>query len=154
MTSPSRQDELAYHVQELRADLGLIRDNLNAAVAHVDDRVALRAWVQAEALLEHDLEVHVPQALTLLDTAAPAWDPVRADGPPRTEGRHPLPDAEAVAAAAQAAGRNVDAAFAALGDEQVARATRVAIAAREIHAAQQIVAHTLQLVIESPPSSL
>ena len=55
--------ELEYHLRELTADL--------YAVQAVLDRVhtttpVVRAWVEIESLLEHDLEVHLPAALSLL----------------------------------------------------------------------------------------
>ena len=139
-------DELIYHLRELRADLGLVRLDIETAAAGGADRSVVQAWVQAEALLDHDLEVHVPRALALLGVA------VAAQVHTRTAGAQGSGDREQMAA--EAAGRRVGAALMALGDEPVPQAARVISAAGQIEAAHRIVAAALEEVIRSaaPPS--
>jgi hypothetical protein len=57
-------DELAYHARELQADLRIVE------AGGGDDR----AWVQAAALLEHDLEVHVAALIDATPLPAPGAD--------------------------------------------------------------------------------
>lgn len=57
-------DERAYHLRELHADLGIVQAG----------GLEGRAWVQAVALLEHDLEVHVAALLDAQPPRAPGDD--------------------------------------------------------------------------------
>jgi hypothetical protein len=70
-----QQQELAYHLQELRADLRLIRTDLDIAASTTDEPALRRSWINAWSLLEHDLEVHLPNALALLGRTMPAAPP-------------------------------------------------------------------------------
>jgi hypothetical protein len=127
-------EELAYHVRELRTDLGLVR----AALEHgteSDARSVRRAWVQAAALLEHDLDVHVAQALRLLGVAVRSGDRV--------------PEGEATGALAEAAEiivRHVGAALAALGDAPCPNAAQIIAARRELDTAHGLAADSLDRV--------
>lgn len=125
MTGTEPDAELAYHLQELRADLVIVRDDLERAGEALDRR----SFVGAEALLEHDLEVHVPRALALLGSSPPVMTMARRDL-----------DAGDAARAAASAGRQIAAALAALGGEAVPPADRVLIAAEAIDIARRIVA--------------
>lgn len=127
-------DELAYHVRELRADLRLIQAEIEQLRAGRAE--PLRAWTQAQALLDHDLEVHLPGALALMHTSMPP--PAPAD--------HSDDDAAVVS-------RHVGAALAALGDGPIPDAARVSTAAQAIDAASQIAALTVEQLYRStgPP---
>jgi hypothetical protein len=57
MTEP----DLAYHLRELQADLRSAR----AMLDRLEGGEEVRAWVELEALLEHDLDVHLPAAAKL-----------------------------------------------------------------------------------------
>jgi hypothetical protein len=149
MTSTKSDDELHYHLRELRADLGLIKASLETAASTSIDGSTARAWVDAEALLAHVLEVHLPRALALLGSRQPT--PV-APPEPRTG------DAEAVAAAASDAGRLVASALADLSIDAgpASPASGVASAAQASVAAHQMLAEMLDVVVrlaESPDSS-
>jgi hypothetical protein len=62
-----RVEELDFHLRELRADLTLAAAALDAAAATpAFTPAAVRAWLQADVTLAHDLEVHLPAALALL----------------------------------------------------------------------------------------
>jgi hypothetical protein len=132
--------ELAYHLRELRADLGLIRSDLETAALPNIDRSVPRAWTGAWALLEHDLDVHLPRALTLLGTPLPAFQ--------AQQGRR-AGDAAVPASAAREARRLVDSALAMLPPDDVdpalAASTLIDVAGT-IHAAYQLAAETLKVV--------
>jgi hypothetical protein len=61
----ARSPDLSYHLRELSADLRAAQATLDA-LETARDRGVLRLWVELEALLDHDLEVHIPAALRLL----------------------------------------------------------------------------------------
>jgi hypothetical protein len=135
--------ELAYHLRELHADLGLIRTDLETAALPNIDRSVPRAWTGAWALLEHDLEVHLPRALDLLGKTLPAFH--------ISEGRR-AGNAAVPASAAREARRLVDSALAVLPPDDVEpalAASKLTDVAGAIHAAYQLAAEMLKLV--SPP---
>lgn len=71
--------DLNFHMRELRADLSTARDALvRVRVATPFAREHVRAWLEVESLIEHDLEVHVP-ALNFLLGHAPSEQPDLAD---------------------------------------------------------------------------
>jgi hypothetical protein len=60
-------DELRYHLDELRADLASAQEALEVAKASVrPDRQLVRAWLDVQSILEHDLDTHVPAIVELL----------------------------------------------------------------------------------------
>jgi hypothetical protein len=83
MKTPAGSDaSLDYHVRELRADLAAAQRTLDRARAAPDASHSLvRAWLELMALLEHDLEVHVPGAIARLGPE-PAPSDARADTGP------------------------------------------------------------------------
>lgn len=135
--------EFAYHLRELRADLGLIRNDLETAALPNIDRSLLRAWTGVWAMLEHDLEVHLPRALALLGKTLPAFHV--------SEGRR-ASNAAVPASAAREARRLVDNALAVLPPDDidpvlaVSNLTYITVV---VHAAYQIADEMLKLV--SPP---
>jgi hypothetical protein len=148
MTSTESKEELDYHLRELRADLGLILADLEAMASASDALPMAQAWVGAEALLQHDLEVHFPRALELL--GASQLSDVRSLEP-RTEAQQPSSlhgsDAGELAAAARDAGRLVAMALATLSDADPARpAYAVSSAARAGAAAHRMLARVQDLV--------
>jgi hypothetical protein len=88
-------EDLDYHLRELRADVDLVSSRLRG-----EDSRASR--IQALALIEHDLEVHVPQALALLSRSGstPAHSP--SDGEPTDRPGAAVEAARRLAAAAEA----------------------------------------------------
>jgi hypothetical protein len=135
--------ELAYHLRELRADLGLIRDDLEAATLPNIDRSLLRAWTGAWAMLEHDLEVHLPRALALLGKTLPS---LHVPKDRRSD------NAAVPASAAREARWLVDNALTVLPPDDIdpavagSKLTEIAVV---VHAAYQIADEMLKLV--SPP---
>jgi len=132
--------ELAYHLRELHADLGLIRSDLETAALPNVDRSTPRAWTGAWAMLEHDLEVHLPRALALLGKTLPVFHV--------PEGRR-AGDAAAPASAAREARRLVDSALAVLPPDDVdpdLAASKLTDAAGLVHAAYQLAAEMLKVV--------
>jgi hypothetical protein len=60
-------DELHYHLDELRADLSTAQKALEVAKASVrPDRQLVRAWLDVQSILEHDLDTHLPAIVELL----------------------------------------------------------------------------------------
>jgi hypothetical protein len=60
-------DELRYHLDELRADLATAQDALEVAnVSVFPDRQLVRAWLDVQSILEHDLDTHIPAIVELL----------------------------------------------------------------------------------------
>ena len=105
MTGADPGDELGYHLRELRADLGLVQRDLDTIAAEGAQTAGRRALIQAWALLEHDLDVHVARLLALTGAAGAGTSTPRAgddDADPR--------------AAAVTAARHVQAALAELDD--------------------------------------
>lgn len=142
MTEEERQ-EFAYHLRELHADLGLVRGDFEMAASSNDDRSVLRAWTGAWALLEHDLEVHLPLSLSLLGKALPSFHPPHG----RRSG-----DAAVPASAAREARRLIDLALAALPSDDIdppLAATKLADVAGTVHAAYQIADEMLKAVSPS-----
>ncbi len=132
--------ELAYHLRELRADLTSVRRDLEAAASPDTDRSVARGWMGAWAVLEHDLEVHLPRAFALLGKTLPPFEV--------PEGRR-AGDAAVPASAAREAWRLIDRALATLppGDANPAPATdRLTDVAGPVHAAYMIAAEMLKLV--------
>jgi hypothetical protein len=132
--------ELAYHLQELRADLTCIRRDLEAATLPNVGRSVPRAWNGAWALLEHDLEVHLPRALALLGRTLPTFQV--------PQGRR-AGDAAVPASAAREALRLVDNAFAMIPPDDVApalAASKLADIAGLAHVAYQITDEMLKVV--------
>jgi hypothetical protein len=129
--SPDELKELKYHLQELRADLGSIRDDLHVAASAESPYAIHRAWIFAAALLEHDLEVHLLGAFELLGSALPP-------GPP-PEGRR-AGDAAVPAVIAREARRLSEAALAALpsADDPPSSPDKLIKTARAIQAAYQL----------------
>ncbi|HEY0480728.1 MAG TPA: hypothetical protein VGD37_24610 [Kofleriaceae bacterium] len=139
MTEEERQ-EFAYHLRELHADLGLIRRDFETAASSTDDRSVLHAWTGAWALLEHDLEVHLPRALALLGKTLPPFQPPHG----RRSGEAAVP-----ASAAREARRLVDLALAALPPDDIdppLATTKLADVAGTVHAAYQISDEMLKAV--------
>lgn len=137
--------ELAYHLRELHADLTGIRQGLDIAALPNTDRALQRAWNGAWAMLEHDLDVHLPRALALLGKTPPAFQ--------APQGRR-TGDAAVPASAAREARRLVDNALAALPPEDVdppLAASKLADVAGAIHAAYEIADEMLKVV--SPEDS-
>lgn len=138
-------NELAYHLQELRADLTSIRRDLKTATLPNVDRSVPRAWNGAWAVLEHDLEVHLPRALALLGKTPPPFQVPQG----RRSG-----DAAVPALAAREALRLVDHAFAVLSADDVApvlAASKLTDVAGIVHAAYEIADEMLKVV--SPEDS-
>jgi hypothetical protein len=135
MTSDELQ-ELGYHLRELRADLALIRDDLQVADSADDPRAIRRAWIFAAALLEHDLEVHLLRAFELLGSALPPAPPY--------EGRR-TGDAATPAVIAREARRLSESALAALPSEHdpPSSADSLIKTARAVHAAYQLARETV-----------
>lgn len=134
------QKELAYHLQELHADLTGIRKDLEMAASPYIDRIVQRAWNGAWAMLEHDLEVHIPRALALLGRTPPAVQVQQG----RRTGEAAVP-----AAAAREARRLVDNALAVLpadGVDPVLAANKLGDVAGAVHAAYQIADEMLKVV--------
>lgn len=132
--------ELAYHLQELHADLTGIRRDLETAASPISDRAVQGAWNGAWAMLEHDLEVHLPRALALLGRALPAF--------PAPQGRR-AGTAAVPASAAREALRLVDHAFAALPSDEVdpvRAASKLTDVAGMVHAAYVITDDILKIV--------
>lgn len=137
--------EFAYHLRELQADLGLIRSDLETAASSNIDRALRRAWNGAWALLEHDLEVHLPRALALLGKTLPPFQVPQG----RRSG-----DAAVPASAAREARRLVDHALAVLPPDDVdpsAAASKLADVAGMVDAAYQIAAEMLKVVSPESP---
>jgi hypothetical protein len=135
--------ELAYHLRELHADLTSIRRDLEAATLPNIDRSVPRAWNGAWAVLEHDLEVHLPRALALLGKTLPAFHV--------PEGRR-ASNAAVPGSAAREARRLVDSALTVLPPDDIEpglAASKLADIAGAVHAAYQIADEMLKLV--SPP---
>ncbi|HWO19786.1 MAG TPA: hypothetical protein VNO30_13465 [Kofleriaceae bacterium] len=148
MTSTESKDELDYHLQELRADLGLILADLEAMASAGEALPMAQAWVGAEALLEHDLEVHFPRALELLGAPQPSdvGSPELRTGAQRQSPLHGS-DVGDLAATARDAGRLVAAALATLSDADPDRPTNaVSAAAQAGAAAHRILAGVQDLV--------
>lgn len=140
----SRQErqELGYHIQELRADLGSIRRDLQNAATAETQRAARTAWIFAESILEHDFEVHLPRAFELLGaTLLPD---------PPSESRR-AGDAAVPMAIAREAGRLLQAALAALPSEAdpPSSAEDLRRTATLMWAARPIVAEALQAILDS-----
>jgi hypothetical protein len=132
--------ELAYHLRELHADLGLIRRDLETAALPNVDRAVPRAWTGAWALLEHDLEVHLPLALSLLGKTLPTFQV--------PQGRR-AGDAAILVSAAREARRLVESALAVLPPDDVdpaLAASKLTDVAGAVHAAYQIAAEMLKIV--------
>jgi hypothetical protein len=146
MTSTESDDELQYHLRELRADLELVKASLETAASTSIDRSTMRAWVDAEALLAHVLEVHFPRALALLGSRQPT---PMAISEPRTG------DAETLAAVARDARRLIASALAALPIDAGPAATPsgVASAAQASVAAHQMLAEMLDLMVRLAEAS-
>lgn len=132
--------ELTYHLQELRADLTCIREDLEAATLPNINRSVPNAWNGAWALLEHDLEVHLPRALALLGRTLPTFQ--------IPQGRR-AGDAAVPASAAREALRLVDHAFAVLPPDDAdpaLAASKLADIAGLVNAAYQITDEMLKIV--------
>jgi hypothetical protein len=137
--------EFAYHLRELHADLIGIRRDLETAALPNTDRVVQGAWNGAWAMLEHDLEVHLPRALALLDKTLPPFQV--------PQGRR-AGDAAVPASAAREALRLVDSAFAVLPPDDVdptLAASKLTDVAGLVHAAYEIADEILKMV--SPEDS-
>jgi hypothetical protein len=137
--------EFGYHLRELHADLTGIRRDLEMAASPNTDRAVQRAWNGAWAMLEHDLEVHLPRALALLGKTPPAFQ--------APQGRR-AGDAAVPASAAREARRLVDNALAVLPPDDVdpaVAANKLADVAGSVHAAYQIADEMLKVV--SPEDS-
>lgn len=133
-------EEFAYHLRELHADLGLIRSDFETAASSNVDRSVLRAWTGAWALLEHDLEVHLPRALSLLGKTLPAFSAPKA----RRTG-----DAANPASAAREARSLVDTALSALPPDDVdptLAASKLTDVAGAVHAAYEIADEMLKVL--------
>lgn len=144
MTDDERK-EFAYHLRELHADLTGIRRDLETAALPNTDRALQRAWNGAWAMLEHDLEVHLPRALGLLGKAPPVFQV--------PQGRR-AGDAAVPASAAREARRLVDSALAALPPDDIdppLAASTLSDVAGAVHAAYQIADEILKVV--SPEDS-
>ena len=132
--------EFAYHLRELHADLIGIRRDLETAALLDTDRVVQGAWNGAWAMLEHDLEVHLPRAVALLGKTLPVFQIPQG----RRAGAAAIP-----ASAAREALRLVDNAFAVLPPDDVdpaLAASKLADVACAVHAAYQIAAEMLTVV--------
>jgi hypothetical protein len=132
--------EFAYHLRELHADQGLIRSDLESAALASTDRSVLRAWTGAWALLEHDLEVHLPRALALLGKTLPTFQ--------APQGRH-MGNAAVPASAAREARRLVDSALAVLPPDDVdpaLAANKLTDVANLVYVAYQIADEMLKVV--------
>lgn len=132
--------EFAYHLRELHADLIGIRRDLETAAMPNIDRAVQGAWNGAWAMLEHDLEVHLPRALALLGKALPPFQ--------APQGRR-AGDAAVPASAAREARGLVDSALAVLPPDDVApalAASKLADVAGLVHAAYQIADEMLRVV--------
>jgi hypothetical protein len=132
--------EFSYHLRELRADLGLIRSDLEAAALPNVDRSGARAWTGAWATLEHDLEVHLPRALALLGKALPMFPAPRG---------HRAGEAAVPASAAREARRLVENALAVLPPDDVdptLASSKLTDVAGAVHAAFEIAAEMLKVV--------
>jgi hypothetical protein len=137
--------EFAYHLRELHADLIGIRRDLEAATLPNLDRAVPRAWNGVWAILEHDLEVHLPRALALLGKTLPPFQVSQG----RRAGAAAVP-----ASAAREALRLVDNAFAVLPPDDIdpaLGASKLTDVAGAIHAAYQIADEILKIV--SPEDS-
>lgn len=135
MSDSELDDELSYHLRELHADLTLIRADLETVTSPDVDRSVARAWIQAEALLEHDLEVHFPRAFALLDSTMPP--------PPEPSRGRRAGDAASPTVIAREARRLVDTALAALPLEGGR-----AVVARKLLEAARLAQWTHQLATE------
>lgn len=132
--------EFAYHLRELHADLLGIHRDLEMAASPNIDRAVQRGWNGAWAMLEHDLEVHVPRALALLGKTLPPF---------QVPGRRRAGDAAVPASAAREALRLVDNAFAVLPPDDVdpaLAASKLADIAGLVNAAYQITDEMLKVV--------
>jgi hypothetical protein len=132
--------ELAYHLRELHADMCSIRRDLEAATSPNVDRSVLRGWEGAWAVLEHDLEVHLPRALALVGKTLPPFQVPRG----RRAG-----DAAVPASAAREARRLVDRALAVLPPDDTDPAlvgSKLTDVAGVVHAAYQLAADMLKVV--------
>jgi hypothetical protein len=110
--------DLAYHLRELRADLGVARAALDELGSETrSPRERIRAWIAVESALEHDLDVHLPAALKLLGVRQLA----RTGADRETDG-----GAIDLAVARAETRRCVDRALAALGDRGSADAAGIA----------------------------
>lgn len=63
--------DIEYHLRELRADLGCALD----ALARTEDASesqprVIRAWIDLESVLEHDIEIHLPALAMLMGVRA------------------------------------------------------------------------------------
>jgi hypothetical protein len=137
--------EFSYHLRELHADLTGIRKDLEAATLPNVDRSVPRAWNGAWAMLEHDLEVHLPRALALLGKTLPPFQVPQG----RRSG-----DAAVPALAAREARRLVERALAVLPPDDVdppAAASKLADVAGMVDAAYQIAAEMLKVVSPESP---
>jgi hypothetical protein len=137
--------EFAYHLRELHADLIGIRRDLETAALPNTDRIVQGAWNGAWAMLEHDLEVHLPRALALLGKTPPAF--------PGPQGRR-AGDAAVPASAARETLRLVENAFAVLPPDEVdptLAASKLTDVAGLVHAAYEIADEMLKVV--SPEDS-
>jgi hypothetical protein len=145
MTLTEHADELEYHLRELRADLGLIRSDLEVVASNHNDRSVVRAWVAAEALLAHDLEVHFPRALALLGASLPT----------QAVASEPRADDAAILTAAREASRLVAAALATLSADANPDSpiSGVSSAAQASAAAHQILAGVQDLVMRLAEAS-
>lgn len=142
--SPDEENELGYHLRELRADLLGILCDLQAASSCESGRVIVRAWIFADSGLEHDFDVHLPRAFELLGSTLPP-------GPP-PEGRR-AGNAAVPATMAREARRLLESSLAALPSDvdppRSAEALRKT--AMLMWVARPIVAQALQMVLDSEP---
>lgn len=132
--------EFAYHLRELHADLTGIRRDLETAASPNIDRTVQRAWNGAWAMLEHDLEVHIPRALQLLGKTLPPFHVA--------QGRR-AGDAAVPASAAREACRLVDNALTVLPRDDVdptLAASKLTDVAGAVQAAYQIADEMLKVV--------
>lgn len=133
-------EEFAYHLRELHADLGLIRSDFETAASSNVDRSVLRAWTGAWALLEHDLEVHLPRALSLLGKTLPAFS--------TPHGRR-AGDAAVPASAAREARRLIESALTVLPPDDIdpaLAANKLSDVAGAVNSAYQIADEMLKVV--------
>jgi hypothetical protein len=138
--SPPDEEELSYHLRELHADLALIRADLEIAAAPDIDRSVIRAWIDVNAMLAHDLEVHLPRALALLGAQTPPG--VGSQG--ESEGH-----AMSRILVAVEAKNLIEQALAALpaASESLSSIHKVAEAARIVQAAHYLVAKLQEVVV-------
>jgi hypothetical protein len=132
--------EFAYHLRELRADLTGIQSDLEAATLPNIDRSVPRAWNGAWAMLEHDLEVHLPRALALLGRTLPSL---------QTSQGHRSGDAAVPASAAREARGLIGHVLAILPPDDVdpvLAASKLTDVAGAVYAAYEIAAEMLKLV--------